>query len=54
MAETQDALDTAQDCYTMAYFVLPRYVFDDTKARLLRACRAIQPDPGPSTSWPRA
>lgn len=21
--------DLAQDCYTMAYFVLPRYVFDD-------------------------
>jgi hypothetical protein len=32
MAETQTAQDTAQDCDTMADFVLPRYVFDDTKA----------------------
>jgi hypothetical protein len=36
MAETQTAQDTAQDCYTMAYFILPRYVFDDAEALVAR------------------
>ena len=32
MAEIPTIQDTAQDCYTMAYFVLPPYVFGDTKS----------------------